>query len=259
MRKRRRTSFGRKFKFPIKSWHTFGRRRRFLRAKPRRMSAGGGMPVNQVMRNFFHGTSRVVKMRYATSQLVTLPYPAGNISYALRANSIYDPWAGVGGTVANGYTLASNYWNHYCVLGAKCQVTFYPRPNTADYVFPIQLFIKLADTNTLTPTTFHSEHIEMNGEFKWKMLRANDTDVKRVTCYFSARKFFNVTDVKDNDDLETTFGANPTEEAFFHIGCAVPSSVAAGLDNQRILGTAVARITYIVSLSEPKQAPIPPQ
>jgi len=197
--------------------------------------------------------NKVVKMRYVEyTQLDLTNSVTGGFEYAYySANSIYDPTAVVGGHQPMGHDQWSLFYNHYVVLGAKMKVTFASRDNVVAQ--PIIVGISIEDDTTSGATNVQT--IQEYGGAKYKMFQGyTSMSTRQVTANFSAKKFFGVTDVKDNmPRIGATFGANPVDQAFFRIfACTADGTSAIGPAGDVIVGCNV-EIDYIVVLQEPKE------
>lgn len=186
-------------------------------------------------------TTRIVKMRYASTTNVTST--SGVIgSKVFRANSIFDPDYTGTGHQPMGHDTWESLYNHYVVLGSKISVRLMPTStsNTAPGIAGIYL-----TDSTSVPYTVPSSFLEAKkGTYTHISPGINRLPV--VKSFFSAKKYFNVTDVKDNlRSIGAAFGANPTESANFVIWYAT-------LDASTQAMSLVITVDYILAVSEPK-------
>ena len=155
---------------------------------------------------------QIVKLRY--SEDVNLTASVSLNSYDFRANSIYDPNLTGTGHQPLGHDQWSNFYDHYCVLGAKITVKMFHTNNTnTDSVF---YSLALQDTsNTMTSQSMIREQPRTS----WTMVSPPSAgqSQKTLTKKFSAKKFFGAKSVITWDKLSATFGSNPTEDALFRI------------------------------------------
>ena len=190
---------------------------------------------------------KIVKMRFCTT--VTIDSTGSTVSVAqFRCNSINDPDAALGGKRPMGHDQWATWYNHYVVLGARITFKLFPSTNTTN--IPNAVGVYLSD-DTSIPTAFDS--LVMQGRGMYKIVPTAQSSGGVYTFYqkYSTKRFFNVTDVKDNTDrLGASFGSNPSEEAYFNIWCQP-------VDKLTNTGgfTGLATIDYIVALSEPKDIP----
>lgn len=189
-------------------------------------------------------SQRTVKMRY--SQSVVVSSTSGVMGTTIfRANSIHDPdYTGVGHQPM-GHDTWQTLYNHYVVLGSKISVRLLPSATNAS---PAIAGIYLSDGSTapyLTGTTF----IEAKkGTFSTFV--PDQSRPKNLVSKFSAKKFFNVKDVKDNiPTLGSSFGNTPSDASYYQLWYQT-------LDGSTESIQAVVTIDYIVAMSEPKDLPI---
>lgn len=191
-------------------------------------------------------SNKVVKLRYCTNATIDATGTFTPIFF--RANSPYDPTAALGGHQPLGFDQWSQFYNHYVVLGSKItwQITSGAGANNNDATLA---FCYLTDDQTIgTDATLLMEQ----GKIKYKLLPGNmqiGSAFKLVNKY-SAKRFYNIVDVKDNlDRIGAPTSTNPTEEAYFALGFQGVDSADNYAGNWNILVT----IDYIVSFSEPKE------
>lgn len=184
------------------------------------------------------------KMKYVDSFVLDIGVAGAIAKHAFRANSIYDPdYTGTGHQPMM-HDLWLQLYNHYVVTGSRITLRVYDSSpvNTT----PKLLGIMLNDDLT-TPSTW-SEVLEQ-GTTKYTIVNpGNPNKVPAVSCNYSARKFFNVTDIKDNvNRIGAAQGNNPSDEAYFTC-FALPYDQTSDLGAFRVLVT----IEYAVDFSEPK-------
>lgn len=209
---------------------TYRRKRKSKWAKKRSTAAQPRSPI---------ADSQVVKMRYV--DLVSINPGAGGVAgnYVFRCNDGYDPNLTGAGHQPMGWDQWSNFYDHCTVIGSKIRATFSPGT-----VSQLIASIHVDDNTTVesVPTTL----LESTGTV-WKWIGNSGAGGNRdntLTKKFSTKKFFNVTDVKDSNDLKGTFFASPADDAYYHIGVFDP----AGGDIGSI--DVVVEIEYICLLSE---------
>lgn len=184
---------------------------------------------------------RVTNMRY--NETVELTSTTGVLTPVFyRANGIYDPRVSAGGHRPMGVDTMASMYNHYTVLGSKITVRVRNKGNDGASQVPFYAGLYLTD-DTTTGYTKASEFIEARkgttrmGQwiYPWKMSNK-----------FSAKRFFNVTDVKDNSQLSAANNADPVEQAYY---CVWIQALGTGTAGQ----TFDVTIDYIVSWAEPKE------
>jgi len=209
--------------------------RRYRRRRLTMTGIPSGMPVQ-----------RIAKLRYVETASVSSTL--GVLSaYVFYASSIFDPNYTTTGHQPMGRDQWATLFNHYVVLGSKISVKFIPDNTTTS---PMAVGVYLHDDFTV-PYTNSNDYIEARrGSYRLQAPGQNEQLNRPVTSYYSAKKFFNVKDVKDNiDRLGAPMAANPAENGFFHVW-------AQTLDNSTDSVRFCATIDYIVLFSEPKSIPI---
>lgn len=187
---------------------------------------------------------RTIKMRY--SGLGTLVNPADGtiVLKQFRANGIFDPDYTGTGHQPMGYDQWKSYYNHYVVLGSRISVRIIPSQDSAGYSAAVGMY--LSDNFTL-PYTEYTAFIEAN-KGSYTICNGASTNIKALHTNYSAKKFFNVTDVKDNlDRLGSAQNADPTEAAVYNLWYQA-ADLSTGPTNLQYIVT----IDYIVSWSEPQ-------
>jgi len=222
-----------------------GRKRR---AKVSRSLSGGAR------RTHFPGfpSQQVVRMRMC-DYVVLDASTSGRASCFYRANSIAFPSVGTGPFVDPhaplGYDQWAPFYNHYVVLGAKINVRAqYTKGVAGTSMFGI---CYLTDDTSVVPD--FTNLVEQGG-CSYCVIdgNASNTGPYKMSRSFSAKKFFNVVDVKDNvTRLGAAYNASPTELAYFCLGLQTYNNAAAGVAECTYFVT----IDYIVAFSEPKELP----
>lgn len=207
-------------------------RKRRSRRRPRftTMGAPAGVP-----------TTQVISMRYADRTTITSSSGVMG-TFVISANSIHDPSVSGTGHQPMGHDTMQSLYNDYIVLGSRIKVIF----NEVGAVtsIPMMCGVNLQTTSTTTYLSYDSFLEAKKG--RWVTVSGNKDD-RSVAYNYSTKKFFNVTDVKDNQLLYgASFGFNPNVSAYFVI-------YAQSLD---ALSTESVRVTviidYIVSVAGPK-------
>lgn len=179
---------------------------------------------------------RRCKLRYNQQQQMSST--AGVINkYFFRANSLFDPDSTGIGTQPYPFDTMASLFNHYLVLGSKMTL----KVRAANAV-PYYCGIYLTDAGSISYTTASEFISAKHGTYK---VGVTDKPCDLVAKY-SAKKFFNVTDVKDNSTkLGALVTANPTEAAYF---CVWVQAMSGGTTTVTLDVT----IDFISSWSEPK-------
>jgi len=168
-------------------------------------------------------------------------------SFTFRANSCHDPDYTGTGHQPMGWDTWKSLYNHYVVVGAK--ITCTPLSDTLGNS-PFVVGVYLSDNVSLAYTSWYGFKEARKGTQILLNGGAGNTRTQTAMSKFSAKKFYNVKDVKDNyDRLGALTDDNPSESAYFNIYYQQVNSVT---DTKNILVT----IDYIVDFSEPKNLPI---
>ena len=212
-------------------------RRRYRKFPISSLSTGNplGLPIQ-----------KIAKVRYATD--VTLVSSAGVMAkHFFRANGLNDPdQTGTGSTPA-AHTLMTDLYNHYVVLGSKITVIWSNASAQTGALAPTRVGCYTDDDHSVAASSYVT--LIENGKGTSRILGsggANDYKNTATVGKYSAKKYFNVTDVKDNTDrLGAATSSNPTELVGFLAWVQALGSGSATVQANVI-------IDYIVAYSEPK-------
>lgn len=181
---------------------------------------------------------RTAHMRY--SENVSLTSTSGSMdSIQYRANGVYDPNLTGIGHQPFGFDTWETLYNHRMVIGSRIYVSFI---GTGALISAAGVYLS---DDTSIPYTTADGFIEAK-KGTWAIMAARETRSPTLQSSFSAKRFFNITDVKDNFDRLGTIGTqNPAEQALYNIWYQEQSGAT---------NTVYAQITidYIVQYSEPK-------
>lgn len=187
--------------------------------------------------------SQIVKMKYGT--IVTINPGAGvSATHVFRANDAFDPDRTGVGHQPYGFDQWSNFYDHITVLGSRIKATFMPRGSVAT-TSTVLCSITVEDDATVS-TSIESLLERTGAAVGYSGLSAGKNALI-LRKNFSTKRFFNVSDVRDNDSLKGTFVTSPADDAYYHINV---SSIDGSSDPD---GIAVAvEVEYICMLSERK-------
>lgn len=189
-------------------------------------------------------------MRYCVGVLLNGMTAGTTGIYRFRANSINDPDQTGAGHQALGNDQWAALYDHYTVVSARIKTTF----NFGEGLngLPQVVGVALEDSTNLTTATTASEITEQS-KAPWKLLgmTTGKQGPVTVTNTFSAKKFFNIKDIRDNTDrLGAQFNANPTEDVYFTVFAAAYNNTGS-IDVDNVI-TAFVEIDYLVMVAEPK-------
>lgn len=184
-------------------------------------------------------TTRIANMRYVEE--ITINSLTGLMgTHVFSANSIYDPNVTGAGHQPMGHDTWATLYNHYVVLGSKITVKIAPKSQNSTSVVGVYL------SDAATPAYSNSNQYQEARKGSQRMISIEQGKPVTVVSKLSTKKFFNVTDVKDNlDRLGAVIGVTPVEQAYYTIWCQGKSGINADY-------SVIAQIDYIVAFSEPK-------
>lgn len=186
--------------------------------------------------------SRRVSLRYCSNAVITST--SGTLgSHYFRATSLFDPDQTGTGHQPMGFDQMAALYNHYLVLGSKITIRAMPDQNgdINSAVFGVYV-----SDDTSTPYTDYTGFIEAKrGVYKCIANQRNQISLKYG---FSTKKFFNISDVKDNrSTLGASIGSNPSEEAYFILYYQNLESPGETSEHNFLI-----TIDFIAEFSEPK-------
>jgi len=198
--------------------------------------------------------NRIVRIRYAERIPMAPTVGFSSTFHNMRANSCFDPNATGTGHQPLGFDQYSIFYNHYVVLGSKITVRWIAENPDSNDRNAILCGVKLTDDPTsIAPSGSNFDNLSERG-MSYRIMIPNDQNVMtvRTGAKFSAKKFFNVKDVKDNvPRLGAAVTGNPPEEALYQLWfCSANDAAVSGVIMQ-----AFVTIDYIVQFSEPKDIP----
>lgn len=209
------------------------RRRRFpMRRSIRTSPQGTAFPRN-----------RIIKLRYVENVTID-PGAVAFAEFAYRANSINDPNLTGGGHQPMGHDQWATFYRRYTVIGAKVTASCVSATSSTPSIFGVTLI----DLSTTGHTTIQG--LQERPGTSWRMLQtSNNVKPSFVQQKFSAKKFFNLANIKDNQDrVGSDFGSNPSVEAYFHFFTGAHDT-----STNLPVHYWTIKITYIVLLSHPKE------
>lgn len=183
---------------------------------------------------------RIVKLRY--SEAAGLSTTSGVLQTVIMgANDPYDPYTSSGGHQPMGWDTMATMYNEYVVIGSK--ITCRVMNNSVTNATYCGVYL---GANSSADYLYASGMIE--NRMGTSLLISPNQDKSRVlTCNYSAKKFYNVTNISDNKDrLGASVGSSPTEGAFFIIWAQSHDRSTTATFYLDIL------VEYIVLFSEPK-------
>lgn len=190
---------------------------------------------------------QLVHLRYNQNFLLN-PSNISTEEYCFRANSIFDPDQTGGGHQPIGHDQWALFYSTYVVVGSVITITVVHNETStkANSIVGVLLNQTSSLPGSSTPST-----VQEQGLGTWRILQGTQGgNVVKLIQKFSAKKFFDVTNVPDNSDrIGAAFGSNPpsTGDAFFIVWAAatIPSGNAPSSIEFSI------QIDYSVLMSDP--------
>lgn len=224
----------------------YRKRKRTFRKKPYTKRAR--RPYRSIIkRNRFAGVpSGMPKQRRAFlryCEQINITSTAGALATnVFRANGVFDPNHTGIGHQPMGFDQWAGLFNHYIVVGSKISIamTSADTSNTNPSVFGVYL-----TDSTTVPYTDWTEFKEAK-KGSQRTVQGGRTSTPRCGTKFSAKKFYNVTDIKDNvARLGASITATPSEQALYCVYYQL-------INLQTITQSFTVTIDYIVDFSEPR-------
>lgn len=187
------------------------------------------------------GTPRKLRVTLKYYEGITLADPAagGVAIQVFRANDIYDPnFSGVGHQPLGTDQYFALY-NAATVVGSR--ITVNCLNGTANGVYGVTLLPQSA-TGFTSPVPFLENPNTAMAVHSTNYQNVNQT----VVGTFSARKFFDVKDPSDEDDLQCTATASPIRPAYYHVWAGALTSAT-----DPAACVIACTIEYIVEFSQP--------
>lgn len=177
---------------------------------------------NALYNSFPMGMSLKRKLRYFERNISLDPGVGGIIAcYTYSLNGLYDPNITGAGHQPMGFDQIMLMYNNFTVIGAKARITF----RTTDSSTGVDVGCHISTTST-APNNL-DELIE-NGRCKWKLLGyqgGNGPTIAHMNAKASIKKYFQMKNIMDEDDLKGTVLTNPNKQLYLHIFARQPNNV----------------------------------
>lgn len=185
---------------PYRRKSTFKRR-----SRPRRRRFARKLPPLALPR------SKVVRMRavFTSSFSSTGGTLAGQL---LKANSLNDPGSGLTAILPLGTDQWASQYKKYIVLGSKLTIRSSPTANTG----PGVIGIHLTDSGSLLASTSHYKMLPKTTQ----CILTTQKDLAKCSMKYSGKKFWHLTNIKDDAEQEGTFSTSPgspVDECYYHV------------------------------------------
>lgn len=203
----------------------------------------------QISTGFAAGMPKVRRAKLRYCETITIPFQSiGTFqSYVFAAGNAYDPNLSGIGHQPMGWDQWTQYYNHYVVTGSKITAKCYTT-KAQSTSRPTVVGLYLADDTTI-PFSDITPVVEAK-KGTVRVMNANQVS-STISSYYSAKKFFNITDIKDNyTRLGAPVTTGPTEQAYFVFYHA---PLVLGEESQEF--TVMFTLEYVIEFSEPKDIP----
>lgn len=231
------------------------RRRRYRRVGVRNGPRSGALATATRLLSF--PPTRMVKFRYVVTEPLAINVGTNANQFNISCNNLAQPSTGMSAHRPMGFNQWANFYRHWIVIGSRTRVTIATEPTGSTQPCVGGVFVD----DDLTGLTQWSRLVE-SGRSAYLPLQVGPVGgqsathaVKTMTAKFSTKKFFNLTNVRDN---MTRLGAqfnpatNPLEGAWFKIWVATSDQLNAGA----VIEFTISTVTdYVVLLSEPHELP----
>ena len=192
------------------------------------------------------GAPRAVIRKHRYASYYNFPTGVAGVvdGRVFSANSMFDPDVTGGGHQPLMHDQMAVIYTKYLVIGAKITVTFISATSEGASMVGIRT---AKDTTILT----NQDQLREHGDCKWKLITGLESgrSVTTVTKKFSPKRFFSVTNLKDESDLQALPNASPARQGYFHVFNAPVDAGSAAACVAQVL------ITYITLWHKPEALP----
>lgn len=158
--------------------------------------------------------TKLIKFRTCTQGTLTGTNGAIATNVTLKANSLNDPTGDLSTYLPQYLDQMAALYKQYIVLGSKIKLRITPTTITGAGIVGIHL----ADNNTALTS---SNNYKMQPRTK-QIILTTQNDLKTLVHTYSAKKFWSLTNIKDDSEQEaslSTTPGDPTDVAYWHIYC----------------------------------------
>ncbi len=217
---------------------TYKRKPAYVRGAPRQ-----GSNIRTTAIRAGPPSTMMIKMRYAVNNGLThniASVATAVVDYPYRANSVYDPYAPIGGAQPRTYDQIQPLYRHFAVLGSQATIKFFYNPANDNDVMKVGLVT--TDSTTEFGVNAQANISEYSRAVTGVLTASNHplTLTKRWSY-----KNTGVTSIRNNKQLWGTVAADPSEVHAYHV-CGYS-----------LLGDATCTFTgwidYLVLFLDPKQ------
>jgi len=179
---------------------------------------------------------------YTTGAYAIASSAAAPVTHVFSLNGLYDPEVAAGGNQPRGFDQLMTLYDHYVVIGVKARIDFVNASTTN----PVYVYCAVRDSAAVS--TNYRDYLE-DAKTKWKILdtEGSGRGVNSMNMVCNPNKFLGRSKPMADPDLKGTTGANPTEQAYLHVG-----GLCTDLFTTSNI-SAIVTLQYTAVLIEPKQ------
>jgi len=171
---------------------------------------------------------------------------------------------------ADGYTEWKERFLHFTVLGSKVTASYQPYQlaqtsssgvlnGSIEQAVSTLYINKTGLANVVSPTTTMSSLVQFPYTTRKTIMPSVSGKGAFASMSYSAKRFENVKDVLDNNNLKGSFdnaygsGSQPSEKSYFNVGIVplIEQTLGGSSDKKPPAGLLRLNISYVVALSEP--------
>lgn len=178
-------------------------------------------------------------LRYCEQFQLTIANASAPFEYVFRANSIYDPNYTSTGHQPLAHDQLQTLYGRYLVTGSRIRVNVASNSGINDCVTGV---VRVDDDATFLNDAFGE--VEQSNAAWYAEAGRMEKAAQTLATAFNPRTYFG--SKYDSDTCGAAFGANPSQEAFFHLFFAQSGTSAYG-------AWCTVVIEYDVEVTEPKE------
>ncbi len=160
-----------------------------------------------------------INLPYVDNIAITAPSGGQAAVHVFSLNGMYDPdITGVGHQPRGfdqwcGTENSQGMYHHYLVKGAKVEITFCNYGND-----PVRVGATFKDRQTIS--TNPADYVESaDAEYVICGKEGSGQEIRKITLYWSGRKWFGKPNLDTERDLMGSPTSNPIEQAYLHVFC----------------------------------------
>lgn len=182
-----------------------------------------------------------VVMKYQTTAILNPTTAGGTAVVVFRANSLFDPEAGLGGHQPRGFDQLMTLYDHYTVISASIRADFHNSDTSQGQV------VGIATRDDLTTSLNMNDYLE-GSQCRYGIVSdaTAGQNLKSISQTVNPAYFLGRSHPLSDPDMKGTILADPIEQVFFHVFVApIDQSVDASPVQVNV------QLSYIAMLTEP--------